>query len=308
MERHELIQAYVNSLGLTEEELRDTSTNGRVNRARSRIGAVISEMCERGMIRTGADGLLSAAEQKPVIVRRQRCEREVLRLLSDAPMRRSELRDQLARSFGTDSTVTQRDDGRLYSLLGEIMKRLIREGTVQLSREGYYSLTREGSYDLSSREQMLLLEEDFLTHLHARGGEYFEHYMMNLLERYLRKHGRTVTESHTLGGANDGGIDGRLCTVDSLGFRETVLVQMKNRLEPTPETEVRAFYGAVCAARGTRGIFASTSTFHPSARQFLEALDDCVGLDGSAIFRMACEVRYGIRMTEGQLQRDPALI
>ena len=108
-------------------------------------------------------------------------------------------------------------------------------------------------------------------------------------------------------GSDDGGIDGIVKTVDSLGFRETIMIQTKNRSDIASETDVRGFYGAVCAKRGTRGIFATSSEFHPSARAFLDGLDDCVGVDGRRIFSMAADTEYGIIKADGKLRIDEAV-
>ena len=86
---------------------------------------------------------------------------------------------------------------------------------------------------------------------------------------------------------------------DSLGFRETVMVQTKNRLDFSTETDVRGFYGAVCAAQGSRGIFATTSDFYASAKKFLDGIDNCVGVNGTMLFDMATEASYGIKKTKG---------
>ena len=82
------------------------------------------------------------------------------------------------------------------------------------------------------------------------------------------------------------------------------MVQMKNRIEVTNETTVRGFYGAVCAYRGTRGIFATTSDFHSSAKSFLDGIDNCVGVNGGKIFEMAKECGYGIRLRHGRYTID----
>ena len=131
---------------------------------------------------------------------------------------------------------------------------------------------------------------------------------MTLLGKYLSKHGKTIESNEVKGGAQDGGIDGVIITVDALGFRETTMVQMKNRIEDTTETSVRGFWGSVCAYQGTRGIFATTSNFHISALSFLDAIDSCVGIDGDRIFLMACECQYGIKRRNGKYTVDTKLL
>ena len=155
---------------------------------------------------------------------------------------------------------------------------------------------------------MLEVKGEFLTRLHAKGGEFFEHYFMTLLGKYLSKHGRVVLENYTTGGSSDGGIDGVIKIEDSLGFRETIMVQTKNRLETTNETTVRGFFGAVCARNGSRGIFATSSDFHASASAFLDGIDNCVGVDGSRLFDMAKECQDGMKKKQGAWSVDKNLL
>ena len=128
------------------------------------------------------------------------------------------------------------------------------------------------------------------------------------LEKYMKKHNKTVIKSYVTGGSDDGGIDGVIETVDLLGFRETTMVQMKNRAENSSETDVRGFYGAVCAKQGSRGIFATTAGFHSSALSLLDSIPNCVGVDGDKIFSMAIETGYGIKKTAGELSLDEKII
>ena len=97
-------------------------------------------------------------------------------------------------------------------------------------------------------------------------------------------------------------------TSDPLGFRETIMVQTKNRIESTNETTVRGFYGAVCARQGSRGIFVTSSDFHPSAKAFLDGIDNCVGVDGDKLFEMACLTHYGVKKSGSELTVDDKII
>ena len=155
---------------------------------------------------------------------------------------------------------------------------------------------------------MLSLKADFIARIHARGGEFFENYLVTLLSKYYKRHGYTVEEAYVTGGSADGGIDGVIKTVDGLGFRETVMIQTKNRIELSSETDVRGFYGAVCASGGTRGIFVSASDFHSTARDFLLGVDNCVGINGRKLFSLAVECSYGIKKSGGKLTVDERII
>ena len=302
-DRQELIKAALDSFSLTKKELSDSSTNGRMNVLRSSSGVVINEMHARSIISRDALLLYHINTEKPVAVRMDKCEEEILKALRRGAKTRQEIKDLLVGFFGTDATATKRDDNKLFTFIGQILKKLLLEKLVDYDGT-YYRIAPARTATIKNREELLSLKADFLTLIHSKGGEYFEHYFMNLLAKYLIRSGKSVTESYVVGGAADGGIDGIAKTVDSLGFRETIMVQTKNRTETVVETDIRAFYGAVCAAQGSRGIFATTSGFHPMAQKLLDSIDNCVGIGGDKIFTMAIDCAYGIRREDGRLVID----
>ena len=301
--RRELIDAAIGSFALSDGELGDKSTNGRLNTLRARCGALINEMTKRKTIKLNALSKYERCADKPVAIRTERCEEAILTLLDGAPMTKQELREEMVKLFATDKTATARDDNSLVSITSQLLKRLTAEGT--LSYDGSkYAISPEEYASIKDRRKILSLKADFLFKVHSMGGEFFEHYFMNLLSRYLARGGKTVTESTVTGGAEDGGIDGILRTTDTLGFRETIMVPTKNRNDFTNETDVRGFWGAVCAAGGSRGIYATTSDFHPMAKKLLESIDNCVGINGDKIFAMAVDVGYGIKRDGEKLILD----
>ena len=227
-------------------------------------------------------------------------------MLRKEPLEKAEIRKRLSEVFRIKETSTDKDDHKLFTYTGQILKRLTDEKIIVLNGQKY-EIAAAMHAELGNRQQILALMADFLSLIHSKGGEFFEHYFMNLLAKYLVRSGKTVIESKTTGGAEDGGIDGIAKTVDSLGFRETVMVQTKNRLDHTAEKEVRGFYGAVCAAQGSRGIFVTSSDFHPAAKKFLDSIDNCVGVNGEKIFSMATDVSYGIIRSDGKLMIDTKL-
>ena len=307
LSREELIGAVVGGFALSPEEQKDKSTNGTLNILRSRTGTVISEMHKRGMINLSENNKYSIAAERAIAIRIEEIEEELLGLLASHPMTKSEIKDTLVSTFKTDTTPTQRDDNKLFTYLGQLLKGLVSDKI--LSFDGsVYSIAPARRAEIKNRREVASLKADFLTLIHSKGGEFFEHYFMNLLSRYLIRTGKTVTESKTTGGSDDGGIDGIAKTVDSLGFKELIMVQMKNRIDPTVETEVRGFYGAVCARQGSRGIFATTSDFHPVAQKFLDGIDNCVGVNGDKIFSMAIDTSYGIKREGESLIIDREII
>lgn len=283
------------------------TVGGRSCSVRSRAGAILNEMTSKGTVNIDESGLYFLTADRPVIVRLDKCEKEIIKALSDSPKTKSELKSILKSAIGTDKTTTTRDDDMLATYMGQILKRLVAEGHAILS-DNVYSLSPRLSARANDLNEMLTLKSDFLQRLHRKGGEFFEEYFMKLLGIYTEKHGKKVLECYVTGGSSDGGIDGVMRTEDELGFREITMVQTKNRVEISSETDVRGFYGAVCAKRGTRGIFATTSDFHKSARDFLEPLDDCIGVNGDRVFCMAVECKYGIKRQGDKLEIDKILI
>ena len=302
-DRQELIKKAIDAFGLSKKELDDKSTNGKLNVIRSMCGIVINEMHARSIISRDTDQLYHKNTDKPVAIRMERCEEEILKLLRESPKTRAEIKDSLVRYFGTDETATKRDDQKLFTYIGQILKALTSEKLIE-SDGSVYRIMLARSAELKNREEILTLKSDFLTLIHSKGGEFFEHYFMNLLEKHFIRSGKKVIESYVTGGSADGGIDGIAITMDSLGFKETTMVQTKNRNVIAVETDIRAFYGAVCAAQGSRGIYATTSDFHPMAKKLLDSIDNCVGINGDKIFAMAVDCSYGIKRENGKLIID----
>ncbi len=306
LKRDALIFNSLLAFELTPDEYADNSTNGRRNIIKSKIGSAINEMLKKGILELSPDGNYTRNFDKPMAIRIERCEEAILELLKKGPLSRFAIRERLSTLFRIKETSTNKDDNKLFSYMGQILKRLTEEKVLQFDGTKY-SVAKAMSATLGNRQEIIALRADFLTLLHSKGGEFFEHYFMNLLAKYLVRCGKTVIESKTTGGSDDGGIDGIAKTLDSLGFRETVMVQTKNRLDHTTETEVRGFYGAVCAAQGSRGIFVTSSDFHPMAKKFLDSIDNCVGVNGEKLFAMATDVSYGICRHDGRLTIDKAL-
>ena len=307
LSRRELIYSVIDAFELSDAERLDDSMNGRVNVLRSRIGLVITDMENKGVIAKESGGLYYKAEDREIAIRIEACEREILNIIKLEPRTRTQIKDDLVTVFGTDTTPTVRDDNKLFTYMGQILKRLSGEGILDFDGSRY-SIAPEKSAYINDRREMLLLKSAFLTKLHSRGGEFFEHYFMNLIAKYLALKGKNVIESHVTGGSDDGGIDGIVRTVDSLGFREVIMVQTKNRSDVSTETDIRSFYGAVCAKQGSRGIFATSSDFHPMATKFLDSIDNCVGVNGDKIFSMAAETGYGINKDGERLVIDSEII
>lgn len=305
--RKELIKKCESALGLSQEEIENTSAESRQNRIRSALGTAINEMHAAKMIGLDSVGRYFLSSDKPVVVRIERCEREILKKLTEGPATKREIREYISRALGADKTVTTRDDDLVSTYMGGILKRLLERGVIKLSN-AVYSLSECVSAKADDINAMLALKSEFIAKIHARGGEFFENYFVTLLSKYYKRHGHEVREAFVTGGTADGGIDGVIKTTDRLGFREDIMIQTKNRTELASETDVRGFYGAVCAGGGTRGIFACVSDFHSTAKTFLDSVENCVGINGERLFALAIECNYGIKKSGGSLIVDERVI
>ncbi len=305
--RTELLSECISEFGISPEEQNNKKAGSYKNIVRSRFGECINEMHEAALIGIDKYGRYYLISERPVIVRIEKCEKEIIKALTERPHNQKELRDRLISVIGTDKTATRRDDDILSTYIGQLLKKLISYGTIILS-EGSYSLSEKVSAKADNINEMLSLKSDFIERIHKKGGEFFENYFMSLISKYSVKHGKKVLECYVTGGSADGGIDGIIKTEDSLGFIEITMVQTKNKLEIATETDIRGFYGAVCAKKGTRGIYATTSDFHINATSFLSQLDDCIGIGGDKIFSMAIECQYGIKKQLGHFVVDSKII
>lgn len=305
--RRELVDATIASFCLPDETMSDRSIGSRYLELRSSVGAIINEMTSRGIIETDVSGRYRRTEERLVAIRTEECEEEILELVHASPKSKAQIKDGLISYFGTDKTPSVKDDNRLFTYMGQILKALVAEGVFDFDG-GVYSIAPERVAYIKDRAEMLSLRASFLSRIHSRGGEFFEHYFLNLFKKYLVRMGKTIVEAYVTGGSDDGGIDGIVRTIDSLGFKETVMIQTKNRTDTMSETDVRGFYGAVCAKQGSRGIFVTTSEFHPAAVKLLDSIDNCVGINGEKLFSMACDCAYGIIREGDRLKLDREII
>lgn len=293
-----ILEYAISACSLTPQQLADKSPNGTLNVARSIAGLELSSLVAEGAV-TEEYGEFLLVKEVPVVVQEEKCEKEMLSLLSKTSLGKSQLFEQLEKSLGTDKTLTRTDDSNLRSIAGTILKRLQERGVIACAGGKYFvSEQTATSFDFTPSGE-LALKKAFLKKLYSMGGAFFERYFMNLLDIYYRAQGKKIKTCKVLGGSSDGGIDGIIETEDSLGFREQIMVQTKCRNQThATEKEVREFYGAVRAKKGSRGIFATTATFHYGAKEWISKLDDLIGVDGDKLFLLALSAKYGIKKTK----------
>ena len=312
LRRKQLIEACVHELQLDESDARPESA---FTQAKNRIGTILTALIHTGYISESEAGYLLLQEQpKPhfSVFEVRECIADCLK--NGKLAGKQEIFRHAEVQFGTDRTASRDDDNALRSAVGRELLALEREGNLRKLSRGYrlagndkYPATELGGY---LREAALGgdLKHCFLEAIHTKGGEWFETYSVNLLRTYYLMTGKQVDEGEVTGGSDDGGIDGILHTTDDLGYRETVLMQMKNRHAVITPKDIREFYGAVCAEKGSRGIFVTLSRFHPEAQKLLDRVDNLTGIDGARLYEIAARCHVGLVEQDGQLRIDEDLL
>lgn len=302
--RKEILDAAMRSLGIGTGKGKTNTPNpkGRYGTVRSYLGATLSELVRTGEVARGGRGYL-LGDDGEIAIERAVVENKLRATLARRPYTEAELHRSVARLLGTDATQSLADDEKLALTVRELLRTMLAEGEI-VRRDGCYTLVPkkrcpDGVYD----------EHALRIHLYEllweRGGPAFEAYVAGLLEKYYLMRGSEVLLSETTGGSEDGGIDVEVHVRDPLGFVDNILIQTKCRARNhVTEKEVREFYGALCAKQGSRGMYITTSTFHPSAENLLDSIDRIVGLDGSRLFAIILETSYGICKAKGGYRID----
>ena len=152
----------------------------------------------------------------------------------------------------------------------------------------------EHAFIVAERGELL---HDYITTQLQLGFE--PEHMEVLRRRSACRHGlRRVPQNaaEQLGRAGDGGVDG-VINEDRLGL-DRVYVQAKRyaRGNAVGRPEVQAFVGSLVGLGATKGVFVTTSTFSPQARDFVRHLSQrVILLDGQNLADLMIEHGVGVR-------------
>ena len=314
LRRKQLIEAGVAALGLEMGQDADLSPGAPLAMTKSRLGMVLTSLIHAGSIREDEAGFLHLEQARDLEFAPAAIRQFITETLRERRViGKQELYSLAERCFGTDKTPGKQDDNALRSVMGRCLAEMEKERNVvrtsrgfRLGAPGDYPATELGGF-LRQAAEGGDLKRCFLEAVHTKGGEWFESYCVKLLRAYYLSEGKTVDEGFVTGGSDDGGIDGVIHTTDDLGYRETILMQMKNRHAVMTAKDVREFYGAVCAENGSRGIFITLSSFHPDAQRLLDKVDNLTGVDGAKLFEIAQKCACGLREENGRWHIDDAL-
>ena len=199
---------------------------------------------------------------------------------------------------GKKLLATGADD--LLSLSWNALKNAVRQGgdyadPLETAANNGVSIDSEGSTPdeqiaVLYRELSDRLAEELLERVKQVSPDSFERLVVSLLEKMGYGQGQTV------GRSGDGGIDG-IINQDALGL-EKVYIQAKRWENPVGEPEIRNFSGSLEAKGASKGVFITSSSFGPRAREtarFISAGNKFIRLiDGEELARLMINHGVGV--------------
>lgn len=142
------------------------------------------------------------------------------------------------------------------------------------------------------------LAQDLLDRIRAAPPEFFERLIVNLLLS-MGYGGSAADAGRALGGSGDDGVDG-VIDQDALGL-DRVYIQAKRygAGNNIGSGAIRDFFGSLDRHKATKGLFVTTSTFSPSARETADFLSKRIVLiDGEQLTKLMIRHNVGCRVEE----------
>jgi len=151
---------------------------------------------------------------------------------------------------------------------------------------------------LAHRQIEAALGQDLLDRVRKAPPEFFERLIVNLLLS-MGYGGSRADAGRTLGRTGDDGVDG-VIDQDSLGL-DRVYIQAKRygAGNSIGAGAIRDFFGSLDRHKATKGLFVTTSTFSPAARETAEFLSKRIVLvDGDQLAALMVRQNLGCRIED----------
>jgi restriction system protein len=141
------------------------------------------------------------------------------------------------------------------------------------------------------------LASDLLSKILASPPDFFERLVVQLLVS-MGYGGSAIEAGKALGKSGDGGVDG-VIDQDALGL-DRIYVQAKRYTDNKVSSgEIRDFFGSLDRFKATKGLFVTTSTFSPAAKETADMLSKRIVLvDGPLLTRLMIRFDIGCRVEE----------
>ncbi len=157
------------------------------------------------------------------------------------------------------------------------------------------TVTPEEQIETAYQAIQSVLRADLLDRVAQNSPSFFEQLIVDLLVT-MGYGGSRKNAASQLGGSGDGGVDG-VINEDRLGL-DRVYVQAKRygKGNMVGRPDVQAFVGSLVGLGAKKGVFVTTSTFSPQAREFVLHLSQrVILLDGRDLADLMIEHGVGVR-------------
>jgi restriction system protein len=149
----------------------------------------------------------------------------------------------------------------------------------------------------ASDELQQSLGAELLSKILASPPDFFERLVVQLLIA-MGYGGSAIEAGKALGKSGDGGVDG-VIDQDALGL-DRIYVQAKRYTDNKVSSgEIRDFFGSLDRFKANKGLFVTTSSFSPAAKETAEMLSKRIVLiDGNLLCRLMIRFDIGCRVEE----------
>ena len=157
------------------------------------------------------------------------------------------------------------------------------------------TITPEEQIETAYQAVQSALRADLLDRTAQNSPSFFEQLIVDLLVA-MKYGGSRKDAASQLGRSGDGGVDG-VINEDRLGL-DRLYVQAKRYAKGNTvgRPEVQAFVGSLVGLGATKGVFVTTSSFSPQAREFVQHLSQrVILLDGQNLANLMIEHGVGVR-------------
>ena len=161
----------------------------------------------------------------------------------------------------------------------------------------FKELTPDELIRSASNELQKSLGAELLSKILASPPDFFERLVVQLL--FAMGYGGSAIEAgKALGKSGDGGVDG-VIDQDALGL-DRIYVQAKRYTDNKVSSgEIRDFFGSLDRFKANKGLFVTTSSFSPAAKETAEMLSKRIVLiDGNLLCRLMIRFDIGCRVEE----------
>ncbi len=169
--------------------------------------------------------------------------------------------------------------------------------TPQLEADNLKDLTPDEIIRTAHAELNESLSSELLSKILAAPPDFFERLVVQLLIA-MKYGGSAIEAGKALGKSGDGGVDG-VIDQDALGL-DRIYVQAKRYTDSKVSSgEIRDFFGSLDRFKASKGLFVTTSSFSPSAKETADSLSKrIVLLDGRLLTRLMIRFDIGCRVEE----------